>query len=656
MDTRRYPSIPPKTLAVDISTTDMLFKLTEELDWGGNDLTTADFNTTSVWGTFINDTKTRVEFFTFDPTTIPLATTTGVVILQRGLKYYAEGNTTDIVEVTANKLPWTAGETKVLLGTNPPGMYGTFANKDNDETIFGKWTFPGGGTANAPVSGTVYSAPTDLLEYPPKQYVDDQISMVVSAGLPMFAVLQDGVDPSLNITIGSGEFMLGNQPGFYAGVAGVAMTPSTTNYVMFDPRTNAHFVNTTGFVADKLPLAIVTTDATDITSVVDRRAFLDLPSDDQAITTQYTYGTLIVPGDVLYLDTADAKWKLADASVAATADNTYGVALDAGVNNDTGKRVQISGIVTTVSGITTAGIQYVSNTSGQVSNVVGTYKKVIGFSPDGTTMIMIPVLRVEELAGSNSATTTANLNESMTFFANTAITAAQANILVGGTTSNADSLHTHFGLAGFPANLYYTYTLPYVIVSGVTEGGWEGNNALWFTNAAVAQVTGAVSTLHVVRILGSVSATGYQFTLTPEIRVQVPCKFTNSTSVITGFGFSNNATGPANADVNPADSSTNFAGYSIDITGSVYAKTSDTVGVTTTLIAGVTFTDWNVYEVRFNQVAGQVTFYVNNILKATHTTNTPGAGGGDVDFGYRATTTDSGVFTCAIPTFFHKLS
>lgn len=307
--------------------------------------------------------------------------------------------------VPANQKSHAAG--RAIEMTNATYYMEQLVSIEGDETITGEKIFPAGGGAKSAKIGSVYSAPTDPLEIPSKQYVDSEISAVVAGAVPAFAVQQDGADPSLNIQIGSGYFMNGNTPVSFAGASGVAMTPSTTNYVMID-NTGTVIVNTSGFLEDHLPLAEVTTDPTDITAIMDKRSWLTLPSDDQAITRAYTYGDTIAIGDVLYLDTADSKWKKADASAAATADPTYGVALDAGVDTDTNKRVQIAGVVTTVSGITTAGIQYVSDTAGEVSNTQGTYKKVIGFSADGSSMILQPVQRIEDLSGSNVTTNQLN--------------------------------------------------------------------------------------------------------------------------------------------------------------------------------------------------------------------------------------------------------
>lgn len=186
-DTLRYPSVPPKTLANDLSSTGTLIQLTECNDWGGVALTAANFNTTYIPGTLINDARTLAEFVLIDASTIANATTTGLLLYKRGLKYYAEGNATDLDEVTANKLPWTQGETKLLIGTNPPYMYAQFPAKGNDETITGLWTFPNDG--NTPRLGSSYVAPTLDTQVATKGYVD----AIAFAGAPDASTTVKGV-------------------------------------------------------------------------------------------------------------------------------------------------------------------------------------------------------------------------------------------------------------------------------------------------------------------------------------------------------------------------------------------------------------------------------------------------------------------------------
>ena len=68
-------------------------------------------------------------------------------------------------------------------------------------------------------------------------------------------------------------------------------------------------------------------------------------TDERVITTAYTYGDTIAVNDVLYLDQTDNKLKVIT-TTSTTWTNIVGVALEAGVDTDTGKRVLIKGKVT----------------------------------------------------------------------------------------------------------------------------------------------------------------------------------------------------------------------------------------------------------------------------------------------------------------------
>lgn len=141
MATQRYPSVPAKTLLVDLASADTNIIVDDILDWNGTALTTASFAVDYIPATLINDAKTKVEFILIDATTIASIATTGATIFKRGLNLYGTGVVaTDQTEVTAHKLDWTSGETKLLIGTNAPYLYGSFPNRYNDELITGKWT------------------------------------------------------------------------------------------------------------------------------------------------------------------------------------------------------------------------------------------------------------------------------------------------------------------------------------------------------------------------------------------------------------------------------------------------------------------------------------------------------------------------------------
>ncbi|RMD51766.1 hypothetical protein D6827_01520, partial [Candidatus Parcubacteria bacterium] len=287
-----------------------------------------------------------------------------------------------------------------------------------------------GGVMKNPSSRTI----SDSRHLTDKEYVDAVAA--TAGGISAFMVTDAG---GITIDVGSGYLITDDGVVEYAGTAGETLTDDATNYVMLD-LDGTLVINTTGWVSGYVPLAKVTTASGDITVLEDARGWLTSPSADRMVTDDYDYGETISAGQVVYLDTTAGQWKLADASAEATATGIIGIALDDGVASDSGKRVQVAGIVSGLSGLT-AGYQYVSDTAGAISSSAGTYKKMIGYAPDTTTLVLIPSFGVGKLDGSNSDTTTDNLNAAMTFFAATDITGTEAETLTDG--SNADSLHIH---------------------------------------------------------------------------------------------------------------------------------------------------------------------------------------------------------------------
>ena len=187
MSRKNYVAIPPKSLKTDVLSTDSTFKIRDILWYTGSDgvavnLTASDFGSDNVgYGVFEPKTA-REEWFTFSSANMATAVTGGLTITLRGLIRTAPYTT----EATARKFNHESGS-QVLLYTNSPAFYDTFINKGNDETITGKFTFPTG--ANAPVSGTVYAAPTDDLEFIPKKYADD----LAIAGAPNGSTTVKGI-------------------------------------------------------------------------------------------------------------------------------------------------------------------------------------------------------------------------------------------------------------------------------------------------------------------------------------------------------------------------------------------------------------------------------------------------------------------------------
>lgn len=117
-----------------------------------------------------------------------------------------------------------------LVISNTSGFYNRFANKDDDETIAGKWTFPN--DTNTPVLGTVYAAPTTDLQVASKKYVDD----VAIAGAPDATDTVKGItklsvaaaSPTDPIAAGTNDPRIPTQDENDA-LAGTSGTPSSTN-------------------------------------------------------------------------------------------------------------------------------------------------------------------------------------------------------------------------------------------------------------------------------------------------------------------------------------------------------------------------------------------------------------------------------------------
>lgn len=276
-----------------------------------------------------------------------------------------------------------AGGTIFVL-TNNPQLYNDLTGFNNDETITGIWTFT---DPNVPRLDSAHTYGAGEEEYfATKRYAD---SLAIS-GAPDMSTTQKGI----------------------AEEATQAETDAGT---------------TTGGTGARL--------------AVNPGAHLE--TWDQIVTTDYEYGDTITAGDVVGFNTAiNAKWVRVNAATAAGADQTFGIALESGVDTDTSKRVLLYGVATTVTGLTTDGYVYLTDVNGTVGTTPGTYNKVLGVSPDGASMIFDPFSpRISDLPGSNAATTTANFNESMTFFNTTDITGAEAETLSDG--SNADALHIH---------------------------------------------------------------------------------------------------------------------------------------------------------------------------------------------------------------------
>ena len=180
-DTFKYAQLQPFTLAgagASIGDSTLVLNSFQTID--GTNLAITDFGTTG-YGTVDPGNGTREEQISFTGVTQNAngsATLTGVSTVLFVSPYTK----------TANLAKSHAGGA-IFVISNTAGFYDELSGKDNDETITGKWTFPGGGSANAPVSGTVYAAPLDDLEYASKKYIDG----IAIAGSPDASTTVKGI-------------------------------------------------------------------------------------------------------------------------------------------------------------------------------------------------------------------------------------------------------------------------------------------------------------------------------------------------------------------------------------------------------------------------------------------------------------------------------
>lgn len=171
---------------------------------------------------------------------------------------------------------------------------------------------------------------------------------------------------------------------------------------------------------------------------------------------------------------------------------------------------------------------------------------------------------------------------------------------------------------------YYSYQLPMINNSNTSFYGWSnsvavsvsswGGGCSWFPVGGGPAFTGQ----YLQGANGSTTA-NYQFNSTKTIRVKWKAR-ANSTNGRHGWGLD---TGGSVYNLE-----TDASGYSVRFLAngaSLYAVTSNGAGPsnTNTLISGITITNTNTYEIVLTTGTPSAQFYVNGVLKATHTTSMP---------------------------------
>lgn len=490
-----------------------------------------------------------------------------------------------------------------------------------------------GGVMKLPSSRSITS-PRHVTD---KEYVD--ATSAAAGGVTALYVTQNGADPSLTVNIAAGYIQSGGEIIAFAGAAAQPVTASNTNYVQLD-QNGAVVINITGFLDGYIPLAEVVTDGTDITGITDRRPFFSIPYWDKMYTDRYTYGDTIAAIDPLYRDAGTGKLKKALATTAATADTFMGVAIDAGVDTDTGKRVQIGGVVTGLSGLTDGQPVYLTDAGG-FSATPGTYRLVVGWALGTTSMeLLAPATRITEIAGVNSDASVANLNEALTFFANTAMTGAEATTLRAGATSNADALHTHTSI-GMDAGSFSggSIHLPTYLndASLALAGGNFGGARLWKRPSTIEFQTGTtVNNLMTARgdgvdaiasAVGEDGLLGTTGTAAPTLGASWTAVFKFRFGVVPattdGFflGFAEDADTLDGTGALPTTS--RHCGYQYN--GANWRITNGDNTTQTTTNVATPGAGW--HELKMVRItATSIAFYLDGTLLGTHTTNLPTQG------------------------------
>lgn len=105
-----------------------------------------------------------------------------------------------------------------------------------------------------------------------------------------------------------------------------------------------------------------------------------------------TAGATIAAGNLVYLDAATGKWKLADASNPATVNNVL-LGIAQGTGTDTNailNGVMLQGVDTNQSGLTLGQVEYATNTPGAISHTPGTTVVAVGMAASATTLYFDP--------------------------------------------------------------------------------------------------------------------------------------------------------------------------------------------------------------------------------------------------------------------------
>lgn len=194
-------------------------------------------------------------------------------------------------------------------------------------------------------------------------------------------------------------------------------------------------------------------------------------------------------------------------------------------------------------------------------------------------------------------------------------TDANMAILVGGTSSNADSLHIHGG------ELYSTDTDFIVKETNSFSTALDSPGTVTKGMILTVNTTGGTTSGDKADAYSDANADASKnFTLVARI------KFTNfGTNIVGGFGITET--------VQDEDTSGTTIRVKFIVVGTtLYTVTSGGSSVTSNNVtSGITITNFNLYKIQ--RSGSNIYFYINGTLVATHTTNLPTSSANKIMFG-----------------------
>lgn len=558
------------TLQSSVSSTQTTITLSSfKVPVSGDDVTMALMNTSVAYGTIAPRTN-QSEFISFTGITQNADGTATLTGVTRGLdKTHPFTTNTDF------KLPH-AGASQFIL-SDAPGLFNEYSILRNDETVTGEKTFPTGGNANAPKSGSSYTAPTDPLEYASKQYVDntatgttnvDRVIVTATAGETV------AVDQLVYLKVSDGRWwladadtaatvenvVLGIAQG--SGTAGNSISGGILTYgintfsgITLTANTKYYASNTAGGFSSSAGTFEVTVGESQTTTTI----FFN-PRFDQQLTENQQ----------------DA---LAGTSGTPSASNLFVT------NDDTATAATASKVARRLA-------------SGDVT---------VPTTPTNTT----DAASKAYVDLGDSALTTTQQQSVNTLETQAAWFTWTAPVIV-----DASDVPVGWETTGTPVNS-----------SSLDHGG---------AGYTVIGGTGGGGLIVATSVPGNGSSDKYTAASSKDIKVKNRVQFdtTPSAGNSIGFGFAD-ATGTLDDD--PTSTATNIR--FVNQAGVLYAVNSNgTTNTATNISSGLTITSWNTYEIVFNP-GTNILFYVNGAVKATHTTNLPT--GSLQYFGYGTEVSDS---------------